>query len=32
MVTAALYAKELLGIISEHRITRIQTATAEMGK
>ena len=29
-VTAALYAKELLGIISEHRIARTQTATAEM--
>ena len=31
-VTAASYAKEFLGLISEHRIARTQTATAEMGE
>ena len=30
-VTAASYAKELFGIILEHRIARTQTAAAEMG-
>ena len=31
-VTAASYAKELLGIISEHQIARTQTATAQIGE
>ena len=31
-VTAASYAKELLGIIPEHQVARTQTATAEMGE
>ena len=30
-VTAVSNAKELLDIISEHQVTRTQTATAEMG-
>ena len=31
-VTAASYAKELLGMIPEHQIARTPTATAEMGE
>lgn len=31
-VSAASYAKELLGIIPKHQIAHTQTATAEMGE